>query len=61
MQISILLKMHSSGSETDNEGTGNVHNELQFIPEQVSADPCALTGAYKSVCKPLYIFFLTTK
>ena len=49
LQISILLKMHSSGSESDIEGTGNVHNEMQFISKQVSADPCAspssLTGA----------------
>ena len=41
--------MHSSGSESNNEGTGNVHNEMQFISEQVSAEPCAsqssLTGA----------------
>ena len=41
LQISILLKMHSSGSESDNEGTRNVHNEMQFISEHVSADPCA--------------------
>ena len=65
LQISILLKFHSSSSESDNEGTGNVHNGMQLISEQVSADPCAspssLTGAYKSVCKPLYIFFLITK
>ena len=41
--------MHSSGSESYNEGTGNVHNEMQFVSEQVSAEPCAspssLTGA----------------
>ena len=41
--------MHSSGSEGDNKVTGNVHNETQFISEQVSADPGAsqsfLTGA----------------
>ena len=41
--------MHSSCSESDNEGTGNVHNEMQFISEQVSADQCvspsSLTGA----------------
>ena len=35
LQISILLKMHSSGSESNNEGTGNAHNEMQFISEQV--------------------------
>ena len=28
LQISILLKIHSSGNESDNEGTGNVHNEM---------------------------------
>ena len=49
LQISISLKMHSPGSESYIEGTGNVHNEMQFISEQVSAEPCAspssLTGA----------------
>ena len=47
--LQILLKMHSSGSESDNEGTGNVHNEMQFISEQASAYPSAspssMTGA----------------
>ena len=38
LHISILLTMHSSSSEIDNEGTGNVHNETQFISEQVSAE-----------------------
>ena len=57
--------MHSSGSESYNEGTRNVHNEMQFIFEQVSAEPCAspssLADALKYVCKPLYIFFLITQ
>ena len=57
--------MHSPGSESDNEGTGNVHNEMELISEQVSADPCAspssLTGAFKSVSKPLNNFFLRAK
>ena len=48
-QIYILLTMHSPGTESDSEGTGNVHNETQFICEEVSADSCAcpssLTGA----------------
>ena len=37
----LVLKIHSSGSESDCESTGNVQNETQFISEQVSADPGA--------------------
>ena len=41
LQISILLTIHSSGSESDSKSTGNVQNETQFISEQLSADPGA--------------------
>ena len=42
LKISILLKMHSSGSENDNEGTGNAHNEMSLFLnkyQQIQAPP----------------------
>ena len=41
LRISILLTIHSLGSESDSESTVNIQNETQFISEQVSADPGA--------------------
>ena len=50
--------MHSSGSESYNEGTGNVHNEMQFISEQLSAEPCASLSSLPRICLQATLHFL---
>lgn len=42
MQAFVLVKMHYSDSESDNESATNPNNELQFISEQVAAAPVIL-------------------
>ena len=37
LQASVLVKMHYSGSESDNESAVNPNNEMQFISEEVAA------------------------
>ena len=42
LQAFALVKMHYSGSESDNESATNPNNELQFISEEVAAAPVIL-------------------